>query len=136
MGDFARISVTTYLDSAHRLPERLAKDGGLTTLRCCNLHGHTYKVVVGVTGHARKDIVVDFGTIKKTLSVLDHVNLDDVFAGYPEWKDFPTTAENLCDFIHWLLCNGPGVFADDITIYEGYKGDDSNRVMKKYTRLA
>lgn len=128
MGNSARVIVTVYLDSAHKLPEDLTKEG-LTTLRCCNLHGHTYKVQIGVRGDPEANIIVDFGRIKRVLSCLDHVFLNAVFEAMG-WN-VPTTAENLCNFVHMLLLRD-GIEAHDITIWEGYKGSDTNMVKKIY----
>jgi 6-pyruvoyl-tetrahydropterin synthase len=131
MGDTARVTVTTYLDSAHKLPESLAKEG-LTTLKCCRLHGHTYKVVVVVLAkNPRSPLVVDFGQIKTVLNELDHVYLNDVFEKTEGWENISTTAENLCDFIYWRLCK-EGIGAEQITIYEGFKGENTNVVTKTY----
>lgn len=131
MGDTARVTVTTYLDSAHKLPESLAKEG-LTTLKCTRLHGHTYKIITVVRAeNPRSSLVVDFGRVKKILDELDHVYLNDIFEKYEEWKGVPTTAEHLCDFIFFSLRNH-GIISEAITIYEGYKGEHTNVVTKTY----
>jgi 6-pyruvoyltetrahydropterin/6-carboxytetrahydropterin synthase len=65
-------------DAAHRLEHLPA------THKCTRLHGHTYRLVVHVTGplHAEMGWVVDFAEIKRAthevLSSLDHRLLNDV----------------------------------------------------------
>lgn len=78
-----------YFDAAHLLPNY---DG-----RCANLHGHTYKLEVVVSGSVGKNgMVIDFGDLKKivnktVIDKLDHTNLNDMF-------DNPT-AENIVVWI-------------------------------------
>ncbi len=53
--------------------------------KCENLHGHTYKLLVTITGELNEDdMVMDFGDIKyivkqHVLSKLDHSSLNDHF---------------------------------------------------------
>lgn len=53
--------------------------------KCSNLHGHTYRLIVGVTGEKDKDgIIMDFGDLKRIvkeeiLDVHDHSCLNDAF---------------------------------------------------------
>ncbi|MFH1126677.1 MAG: 6-carboxytetrahydropterin synthase QueD [archaeon] len=79
-----------YFDAAHRLPDY---DG-----KCANLHGHTYKLEVVVSGNVKKKsgMVVDFCDIKKAVNEavierLDHANLNDIFSN--------PTAENMAVWI-------------------------------------
>jgi 6-pyruvoyl-tetrahydropterin synthase len=129
MGDSAKVSVTTFIDAAHRLPESLTKEG-LTTLRCCRLHGHTYKIQVFVAGGIADPMICDFGSIKKVIDVLDHANIDEVFAEHG-WQTVASTAENMCNFIRMLLMSHD-ITPCEIRIWEGYKGDNSNMVRKTY----
>lgn len=84
-------------EAAHQLPNH---DG-----HCRRLHGHSYKVEVGVTGTVRRPtgdsddgMVVDFGVVSAVFkenvhAVCDHRNLNDVL-------DVPvTTAENIAGWI-------------------------------------
>lgn len=64
-------------DAAHHLPNYYGK--------CKNLHGHTYKLEVTLTGEANKDtgMMIDFQNVKftvkrKVLILLDHHNLNDI----------------------------------------------------------
>lgn len=99
------ISVTKIFEfeAAHRLPHHKGK--------CCNLHGHTYKLEVEVAarvvdfyaandpGEVRGEItgmVIDFGNlkniVKETIDELDHKMLNDIGGIF---KEYPT-AENIC----------------------------------------
>jgi len=80
-------------DSAHRVP-------GET--KCNNLHGHTWKVEVEMTGvdHPKFRMMVDFITIKPIIKALDHILLNDHFKN--------PTAENLARYFSlkfWRLAN-------------------------------
>ena len=80
-------------DSAHRLYDY---DGA-----CANIHGHTYKLEVTVTGPLAPDMVVDFNDIKKivestVLPRIDHNYLNDVVP-------FNPTVENMAIWITDLL---------------------------------
>lgn len=63
-------------DAAHYLPKYNGK--------CENLHGHTYKLVVKVSGHPdHEGMVIDFIRLKNivkdlVLSKLDHACLNDI----------------------------------------------------------
>lgn len=91
-----RISVTKIFtfDSAHRLDDYVGK--------CANLHGHTYRLEVEITGKPdSRGIVVDFGDIKKIvnqeiISKYDHQFLNDLVP-------FQTTAENLVGYFFEIL---------------------------------
>lgn len=83
-------------DSAHFLPNHPGK--------CQALHGHTYRLQVGVQGGINRadGMVIDFGDLSqivksKILDVLDHTTLNSV-----EVDDFPCnqpTAENMALWI-------------------------------------
>lgn len=68
---------------------------------CEEIHGHTWKVEVTIRGQEINDIglVIDFGEIKgrlkKFLSQLDHVHLND----HPAFKVHNPSTENLARFI-------------------------------------
>lgn len=76
-------------DAAHKLLRYKGK--------CANLHGHTYKLHVVLSGVVRKNgIVVDFTDVKrivnnKVISVLDHQYINDVIK--------QSTAENIAIWI-------------------------------------
>jgi 6-pyruvoyltetrahydropterin/6-carboxytetrahydropterin synthase len=83
-----RIRVEDDFDASHIIPGHPGK--------CKNLHGHTYRVEVFVTGDKLdgNDILegADFTLLKKNLSEIivkyDHKHMNDVIAGNP-------TAENI-----------------------------------------
>lgn len=71
-------------DAAHHLPFH----GG----KCANVHGHTYKLEVSVTGPVNlSGMVVDFGVLKEEVNVVleqyDHHDLNELVSN--------PTAENL-----------------------------------------
>jgi len=80
-----RVIKTFTFDSAHQLPNYNGK--------CSNLHGHTYKLEVGVEGLIGEDgLVVDFALLSKVVKEeiienYDHKNLNNYFEN--------PTAENM-----------------------------------------
>ncbi|MCA1024120.1 6-carboxytetrahydropterin synthase QueD [Halobacillus litoralis] len=68
--------------------------------KCKNLHGHTYKVIFGISGYTDEiGLVIDFGDIKKIWKDeieihLDHRYLNDTL---PQMN---TTAENMVVWIY------------------------------------
>lgn len=82
----------TTIDSCHKLE---GYDG-----KCCQLHGHTWKVELWFKGDTinldEVGILVDFGIVKELKEMLDHKYLNDVIKKNP-------TAENLSQWIYaWL----------------------------------
>ena len=79
-------------DAAHRIIDYSGK--------CENLHGHTYKLTVTITGKLKSDgMVLDFAILKQiveenVLERLDHKYLNDVFEN-------PTTEI----IAHWIFKN-------------------------------
>lgn len=94
-------------EMGHRLPFH---DG-----KCKNLHGHSYKCIIELTGEPDKNgIVLDYYDLKK---IIDPI-LDDMDHAFMVWKsdkeliealaklnsrmilvDFQTTAENICIYL-------------------------------------
>lgn len=81
-------------EAAHSLPH-LPCDH-----KCHHLHGHSYEVIVGVSGPLRDEWVQDYAEISEAVSPLiahlDHKNLNDIL-------DFPTTAERIAQWFWWEL---------------------------------
>ena len=89
-----KLNVTSHFASAHKLT-------GYEGL-CKNLHGHNWKVRVGINCKNTDDIgmTIDFGDVKKALNdimeVLDHSYLNDL---EPFQSENPTS-ENIAKFIY------------------------------------
>ncbi len=87
----AELVKTFRFEAAHSL------SGAPEGHKCRNLHGHSYKVDIHVTGQTDRHTgwVIDFGEIKRIvgalLDQLDHRNLDEIIAN--------STSENLCKYI-------------------------------------
>ena len=98
--------------AAHQLPAHRGK--------CCQLHGHTFRVRVTVCGtelDAEQGYLVDFGDIKKALKKVldqfDHKNLNDLEA----FQKVPPTSEHIAKVIYdQLVAELNGLSA--ITVYE------------------
>ena len=93
------LSVTKIVkfDAAHWLPNHEGK--------CKNLHGHTWKVEIEVSGQMETGMIIDFSELKKTIQhyilvQLDHTCLNE--RGGSAYLENPT-AENLCLWIHQQL---------------------------------
>ena len=90
------LSVTKIVkfDAAHYLPNHEGK--------CKNLHGHTWKVEIKVSGQMEAGIIIDFTDLKKVinhaiLEKLDHSCLNDLGEASAYLSN--PTAENLCLWI-------------------------------------
>lgn len=114
------VTKTIEIDMGHRVPNHKSK--------CKNLHGHRYKIEVGVDGHVIQDsgssdegMVIDFGDLKEIMMDVidkdyDHSFImwsgDDLSDQFALWKgeftmkivfvDFIPTAENLAKW-WWIL---------------------------------
>lgn len=79
-------------DSAHHLHEYEGK--------CKNLHGHTYKVIFGISSYTDETgIGIDFGDIKKIWKEQIEVHLDHKYLNESLPK-MNTTAENISVWIY------------------------------------
>jgi 6-pyruvoyltetrahydropterin/6-carboxytetrahydropterin synthase len=88
MGEFMKLGVIEYIDSAHYIP-------GHET--CGNMHGHTYKVEFIIEGEKKESgMVMDFydmkSILRKVLSEYDHRCLNDIVE-YP-------SVENICESVY------------------------------------
>ena len=89
-----KLNVTSHFSSAHKL---LGYEG-----LCKNLHGHNWKVRVGIECSQTDKIgmTIDFGVVKKALQevveLLDHSFLNDL---KPFQQENPTS-ENIAKFIY------------------------------------
>jgi 6-pyruvoyltetrahydropterin/6-carboxytetrahydropterin synthase len=72
--------------------------------KCANLHGHNYKVEVGVSGSQLDSLglLIDFSDLKKevkeVINKLDHKYLNEI--DYPPFIEGKTSAENLSKYIY------------------------------------
>ncbi len=113
--------------AAHRLPWHEGE--------CRELHGHTWKVEVIVTGHIQNTgVVIEFRDLKrivaeKTIDKLDHTFLNSLG---PDFHN--PTAENICS---WILDQIESEFHDNISEVSArvWESDSSwveiNRVIKR-----
>lgn len=91
-------------DSAHQLLlENLSPEENLKLFgKCCYLHGHSYRLKVTVTGELLESgMIINFHDLKKivndkVIDRYDHRFLNE----FEEYKNKPTTVENLVLFIH------------------------------------
>jgi 6-pyruvoyltetrahydropterin/6-carboxytetrahydropterin synthase len=99
------VFVRRKFDAAHRL----LNDEG----KCHNLHGHTWKVEVEITGPVdlATDMVIDFREVKRIIDIFDHsvtLNSADplvpLLSGYTPVVRMPRgwepTAERIADYIN------------------------------------
>ena len=82
-------------DAAHHLHNYEGK--------CKNLHGHTYRVVLGVSGYTdERGLVIDFGDIKEIWKQKIEVHLDHRYLN-ETLPPMNTTAENIVVWIYEKL---------------------------------
>ncbi|CDQ20407.1 6-pyruvoyltetrahydropterin/6-carboxytetrahydropterin synthase [Halobacillus karajensis] len=68
--------------------------------KCKNLHGHTYKVIFGISGFVDEiGLVIDFGDIKKIWKEQIEVHLDHRYLN-DTLPNMNTTAENMVVWIY------------------------------------
>jgi len=117
-----KLEINQFFEAAHQLPD--SED--LVSKKCCNLHGHTYKVKIVLSGKVEKSgMVVDFGIIKNIISELDHKFLNDIFG------KIPTTAENIAKWIYSRVLTTCKIDKErigmwEVFVCEGYKGDKNS----------
>lgn len=110
-----KLNVTSNFSSAHKL------DGyeGL----CKNLHGHNWKVRIGILCEKIDNIgmTIDFGEVKKYLNeimiMLDHTYLNEL----EYFKDINPTSENIAKFIYHEMkkrIKFPDCHIADVEIWE------------------
>ena len=112
---------TFYFEGAHKLPFH----GGL----CKNLHGHSFKLEIGIRGHIKQAIagnsddselgmIIDFSKLisivnEEVISKLDHTYLNDCLEN--------PTAENLIMWIAYCLApifEREGIFLQLVRLWE------------------
>ena len=106
-----KLGMIAEFDAAHSLPGYQGK--------CANLHGHTYKVEMVITGPVGDDgFVMDFYMLKEILGAvlneLDHRNLNDLLSN--------PTAEKIAQWISDRLkkeLDGTSVEIVSLKLWEG-----------------
>jgi len=104
-------------EAAHYLP---GYDGP-----CANMHGHTYRLQVGLTGHQHPQtgMVMDFTNIKvvvgnQILQYLDHQLINEANPPVPDFmRDMPT-AENM---VKWIAQRLERVWSTDLSLVRLYE---------------
>ncbi len=82
-------------DAAHHLHDYEGK--------CKNLHGHTYRVVLGLSGYTdERGLLIDFGDIKKIWKQKIEIHLDHRYLN-ETLPPMNTTAENIVVWIYEKL---------------------------------
>jgi len=117
-----KVCYKTTFDAAHFLPTHKGK--------CRNLHGHTYTLIICLSGDKlnNKGMLIDFGDIKAVVnqritSILDHSLLNDLHnIGFP--FDCPT-AERIAEWIASIIVdwieksiNDKEIKLDKVILYE------------------
>lgn len=122
------IEVKEFFSAAHQLPNT----EHLVTKQCAQLHGHTYLVIVEANcqeWEMKGGMVVDFKGIKNIINELDHRFINDIFGALPNWKDKPTTAENIALYLKSRISTEYKFLKNlEVSVCEGYKGENSNWV--------
>jgi 6-pyruvoyltetrahydropterin/6-carboxytetrahydropterin synthase len=99
-------------EAAHKLPDELIYG------KCSNLHGHSYKLIIEISGEIKPDgMIMNFGRLKDivqryVLDLHDHSNLNDIY-------EIPTAEYMVLGIGETLLRHLPGdVNLKSITLYE------------------
>lgn len=109
MKTLATVEKTFRFDAAHQLPNHKGK--------CARLHGHTYRIVIGVTGviqeapgESHDGMVMDFDDLTSMYNKFIHQRLDHQFLN-EIIPAMTTTAENLAV---WIFRNlSPKIFESE-----------------------
>lgn len=114
-----------HFHAAHRLQLNTLSDEANTKLygNCAKLHGHTYRLLVTVSGPLLPSgMIIDFCELKRIVKKIildryDHAFLNEL----DEYQNVPATAENMVSFIFEQL-SGPlakeGVRITSLSLYE------------------
>lgn len=119
---FVTVVRETTFDAAHCLPQHPGK--------CKNLHGHTYRLQVGVSGDVNPatGMVLDFGVVdtimeEEVVRHLDHKNLNEVpIDGFPNYNP---TAELMVEWIAIALSTRLSRFEPQLSFVRLYETPNS-----------
>jgi 6-pyruvoyltetrahydropterin/6-carboxytetrahydropterin synthase len=99
-------------EASHYLPDHPGK--------CKNLHGHTYKLQVGVKGEVdpKTGMVVDFGRLKELVDSiivekLDHYHLNSLSFIHSDLQDFPSRLPTAEQMVKWIVLTLNSYFLDE-----------------------
>lgn len=124
--NFTKIKQAVFIDAAHRLYD----SDDLTTKKCLNLHGHTYKIiVVGKLTIKESGLSIDFGKIKDIINKLDHQFINDIFEQDEDWKGQNTTAENIARYLYQKIKKEMLWIYLSVSVVEGYKGKEHSPII-------
>lgn len=113
-------------DSAHKLWSDTLTDEQNHQIygKCANVHGHTYRLQITVSGPIRDDgMIINYTELKsfvhhKILERYDHAYLNDL----PEYQHIPTTAENMVCHIYRVLSDAlltdKQIILQSVVLYE------------------
>ncbi len=112
-------------DAAHRLwSDTLSEEQNHQTYgKCANLHGHTYRLQVTISGTVRADgMILNFTELKSfvqetLLARYDHAYLNEL----AEYSHTPITAENMVSHIYTVLnekLSRKDVLLQSVILYE------------------
>ena len=117
-----RLNVTSQFSSAHKLNRY---DGA-----CKNLHGHNWKVRVGIECEKTDEIgmTIDFGVVKKYLNeiieILDHSYLNEL----PYFKEQNPTSENIARLFFREMQKKININGCHIAEVEIWESDNSSMI--------
>ena len=117
-----KLNVTSQFASAHKLS---GYEGA-----CKNLHGHNWKVRVGIECEKTDEIgmTIDFGIVKKHLNALidtlDHSYLNEL----PCFKSVNPTSENIAKYLYEELQNSICVDGCKVAEVEVWESDKSSMI--------
>ena len=85
------IVIKETIEASHKLKD--TED--LITKKCCNDHGHSYKIKVVLSGYKneKSGLLVDFAIIKNIIRKYDHQNLNSLMSNN-------STAENFAEVLY------------------------------------
>lgn len=132
-------------DMAHRLydPELSEIDNGILYDKCFNIHGHTYKLFITVSGPLKNGMVINFVDLKRIINEnvvnkFDHKilltkgdRLIKDLHNHAVIMDLPSTCENQIDIIWDLIVDDLMMYNVTLEEIKLYETPTSYAVLKK-----
>ena len=99
-----RLSTERTFEASHFIPNHKGK--------CINLHGHSYRIGISISGFIGEDgMLVDFGDLKALVDRFDHYYLNDSFK--------KPTAENMARYFALKIARlNRNIIESTVTLYE------------------